>query len=59
MFELFIFIIFVTFIYFGGLEGVFSLIGGILQGVIWIATAIPVIVGLLGFYFIYWIAYVA
>ena len=59
MLELLIFIIFVTFIFFGGLEGVLSLISGILQGAIWIATAIPVIVGLLGFYFIWWIAYVA
>lgn len=59
MLELLIFIIFVTFIFFGGIDGVFRLIGGILQGAIWIATAIPVIVGLLGFYFIWWIAYVA
>lgn len=59
MLELLIFVIFVTFIFFGGLEGVVSLIGGIFQGVIWLATAIPVIVGLLGCYFIYWITFIA
>jgi|TARA_B100001094_G_C17677303_1_gene551697 hypothetical protein len=59
MLEVFIFILIVVFLFFGGLEGIFAFLGGILQGVIWIATAIPVVVGALGVYFIYWITFVA
>ena len=59
MLEVFIFILIVVFLFFGGLKGILAFLGGILQGVIWIATAIPVVVGALGVYFIYWITFVA
>jgi len=59
MLEVFIFILIVVFLFFGGLEGIFAFLGGLVQGIIWLATAIPVVVGALGVYFIYWITFVA
>ena len=59
MLEVFIFILIVVFLFFGGLEGIFAFLGGLVQGLIWLATAIPVVVGALGVYFIYWITFVA
>ena len=59
MLEVFIFILIVVFLFCGGLEGIFAFLGGLVQGIIWLATAIPVVVGALGVYFIYWITFVA
>ena len=58
MLEFFIFILIGTFLYFGGLQGVFSLLAGFVNLVINIVYWIPVIVGALALYFMYWIAYI-
>ena len=58
MFEFFIFLLIGTFLYYGGLEGVIGLISGLINIVINIAFGIPVIVGILFCYGIYWITYV-
>jgi len=58
MFEFFIFLLIGTFLYYGGLEGVIGLISGLINLVINVAFWIPVIVGILFCYGIYWITYV-
>ena len=47
-----------TFLYFGGLEGVISLLAGTFSIVLNILYYVPVIVGILTLYGIYWITYV-
>jgi len=58
MFEFFIFLLIGTFLYYGGLQGVIGLISGLLNLVINVAYWIPVIVGTLFCYGIYWITFV-
>jgi hypothetical protein len=59
MLELFIFTLIVVFLFFGGLEAVFAFIQVIFQGILWLAYAIPVIVGALALYGMYWIAFIS
>lgn len=58
MLEFTLLVLIATFLYFGGLEGVISLLAGTFSIVLNILYYVPVIVGILTIYGIYWITYV-